>query len=68
MLASVMDRDVVFFTGCDAKQFDLCVDLLDSLKAAFGTLPRVRVFDLGLTPFQERALKDKGIEALIVPQ
>ena len=57
---------VVFFTGCDARYFSLCIDLINSIKAINGALPRMRVLDLGLETQQISKLKDY-VEGVIEP-
>ena len=59
-------NQVVFFTGCDARYFSLCIDLINSIKAANGALPRMRILDLGLEARQLSQLKD-SVEAVIEP-
>src|SRR4249919_285547 len=57
---------VVFFTGCDARYFSLCIDLINSIKAVNGALPRIRVLDLGLETQQLSKLKGY-VEGVIEP-
>ena len=57
---------VVFFTGCDARYFSLCIDLINSIKAVNGALPRMRVLDLGLETQQLSKLKGY-VEGVIEP-
>ena len=57
---------ILFFTACDANFFALCMDLIASLARARENAPRMRVLDVGLTPEQSAALKEK-VEAVIEP-
>ena len=57
---------VVLFTGCDARYFSLCIDLINSIKAVNGALPRMRVLDLGLETQQLSKLKGY-VEGVIEP-
>ena len=57
---------VVFFTGCNARYFSLCIDLINSIKAVNGSLPRMCVLDLGLETQQISKLKDY-VEGVIDP-
>ena len=57
---------VLFFTACDANYFELCMDLIKSLRHARGEIPRMRVFDVGLHPQQIEVLR-KLVEAVIEP-
>ena len=59
-------EQVLFFTSCNARFFPLCIDLINSIKAAKGALPRMRVLDLGLAPQQLAELK-KHVEGVIEP-
>lgn len=62
-----MDSNVVVITACDQRYFPLCLDLLVSLqKACGGTLPRVRVLDVGMTPASAAALANI-VEKVIEP-
>jgi len=57
---------VVFFTASDAKYFSLCSDLIASIRAAHGELPRMCVLDVGLRPEQLAELR-KSVELVIEP-
>jgi hypothetical protein len=59
-------NQVVFFTACNANYFSLCMDLINSIKAVNGALPRMRVLDLGLETHQLGELK-KYVESVIEP-
>jgi len=62
-----MDSNVVVLTACDQRYFPLCLDLLMSLqKACGGTLPRVRVLDVGMTAASASALANI-VEEVIEP-
>src|SRR5215475_6679072 len=63
--ACIMDR-VLFFTACDSKFFELCIDLIASIKAARGGMSRMCVLDVGLHPQQLVELK-KLVELVIQP-
>jgi hypothetical protein len=59
-------NNVLFFSGCDAEYFELCMDLIASLRRARGRISRMRIFDLGLLPHQLAEL-EKHVEAVIEP-
>jgi SEC-C motif len=61
-----LDNDTVIMTACDQRFFPLVRDLIDSLKNACGTLPRLRVLDLGMSPAQLGGLAGQ-VEKVIVP-
>ena len=57
---------VVFFTACNANFFSLCSDLITSIRAACGELPRMCILDVGLRPEQLAELR-KRVEVVIEP-
>jgi hypothetical protein len=57
---------VLFFTACDANFFELFIDLITSIKAARGEMPRMCVFDVGLRPQQLAELK-RHVDRVIQP-
>ena len=59
-------NNVLFFSGCDAEYFELCMDLIASLRRARGRISRMRIFDLWLLPHQLAEL-EKHVEAVIEP-
>jgi len=61
-----MDNDVVLFTACDQRFFPSCIDLIESIRAARGSLPRMRVLDVGMLPAQASELAGM-VEAVIAP-
>jgi hypothetical protein len=61
-----MDNDVVIITACDQRYFSLCVDLIASIKAAYGFTPRICVLDVGLTPGQIATLSGI-VEKVVIP-
>ncbi len=61
-----MDNDAVIITACDQRYFPLCADLIASIKAAYGFIPRIRVLDVGLTPGQIATLSGI-VEKVITP-
>ena len=61
-----MDNDAVIMTACDQRFFALCSDLIASIKNTCGTLPRLRVLDVGLLPAQAAALAAM-VEKVIEP-
>jgi hypothetical protein len=61
-----LDNDVVIMTACDQRFFPLCSDLIASIKNVCGSLPRIRVLDVGLLPAQATALAGL-VEKVIEP-
>jgi hypothetical protein len=61
-----MDNDVVIITACDQRYFPLCLDLIASIRAAYGFTPRIRVLDVGMTPGQIATLAGI-VEKVITP-
>lgn len=65
-MSAPTDNDVVIMTACDQRFFPLCVDLITSIKIACGTLPRLCVLDVGMTPAQVTTLAGV-VEKVIEP-
>jgi hypothetical protein len=61
-----MDNQIIIFSACDQRYFSFCIDLINSLKAAYGAMPRMRVLDVGLLPNQIAEIADL-VEAVIEP-
>jgi hypothetical protein len=61
-----MDNDVVIMAACDQRYFPYCADLIASIKAAYGFVPRMRVLDLGMQPRQAAELA-QTVEKVIEP-
>jgi hypothetical protein len=59
-------NNVLFFTACDANYFEVCMDLIKSLRHARTEIPRMRIFDVGLHPQQSEILR-KHVEVIIEP-
>ena len=57
---------MVVITACDERYYPLCLDLLLSLQTACGSLPRVRVLDVGMKPATAAALSHV-VEKIIQP-
>jgi len=61
-----MNLNNVLFFNAYANYFEVCMDLIKSLRHARTEIPRMRIFDVGLHPQQSEILR-KHVEVIIEP-